>query len=73
MAAWTRPTIGKHSAYTVLGFVGFVGGAIVVGTIYRRTSGERVGERIAVYALAADARHIYMEGSERIACIDGGG
>lgn len=41
-------------------------------TLYRRTSGELVGELVAAYALAADDRHIYMEGSERIACLDGG-
>jgi prolipoprotein diacylglyceryltransferase len=33
MSAWTRPTIGSRSAYTVLAFAGFVAGAVVAGVL----------------------------------------
>lgn len=40
-------------------------------TIYRRDNGSLVAELVAVYALAAHERFLYLEGSQRIACVDG--
>ncbi|HSR98642.1 MAG TPA: PQQ-binding-like beta-propeller repeat protein [Kofleriaceae bacterium] len=39
-------------------------------TLYRRADGQLVGELLAVYALEARQRYLYLQGSERIACAD---
>ncbi len=39
-------------------------------TLYARDDGSLVAELLAVYALEARQRHLYLQGSERIACAD---